>query len=359
VNARRNFNQGNVQITSGAFDAAIEGNGFFIVQNSSGQQLYTRDGAFSVDASGNLVDSNGDQVLGWTTSNGVLNASGAPGAITIPTGSTVAPTATTQFSLNANLDATAQPTGASSTFSAPITIVDSLGAKHTLNVTFTNTGPGAWDYNVTIPAADMKTPPTGTPAPTTSSVAKGSLTFDSNGQLTSPSSKNGAVTVKIPDLADGVPGFNINWNLYSSANSPTLTQYAQASALSSTSQDGVPAAQLTQVALGDGGTLIATFSDGTQQTMGQIALAGIANPESLIAVGQNNFALGGDSAAPAIGAAGTGGRGQIKAGALESSNVDIATEFTNLMTFQRSYQADSRAIQTQDQILADLMQIKG
>ena len=104
--------------------------------------------------------------------------------------------------------------------------------------------------------------------------------------------------------------------------------------------------------------LVAQYSNGTQQIVAQIALAGISNPESLIATGENNFALGAGSAAPAIGAAGTGGRGQIKASALEGSNVDIATEFTMLMTFQRSYQADSRAITTQDQITQDLMQMK-
>jgi len=350
VSGQRSFTQGSIQITSGAFDAAIEGNGFFVVQNTQGQQLYTRAGNFSLNSGGNLVNSNGDLVLGWTSANGAVNASGAPGAITMPAGAALKPTASTKFSLDANLNASAA-TG--DTFSTPVQVVDSLGATHTLTVKFTKTAPG-WHYDVSIPDADLSTPPT-PPAP----IATGDLTFDSNGQLTSPASGSaGAIDVKLTGLADGASDLAMKWNLYNPDNTPTLTQYAQTSAVSATNPDGIAAAQLSQVSLSDGGMLVAQYSNGKQQTIGQVALAGIPNPDSLIAAGQNNFALGANTAAPAIGAAGTGGRGQIKAGAIEGSNVDIASEFTMLMTFQRSYQADSRAITTQDQIAQDLMQMK-
>lgn len=356
VLAQRSYTQGSINVTSGAFDAAIEGQGFFVVQNAQGNQLYSRAGNFTLNSAGQLVNANGDQVLGWSATSGVVNAAGAATAITVPSGSTVKPVPTTVFSVSANLNAAAVTGDASGSFSAPVSVVDSLGASHTLTVTYTKTGSNAWSYEVFAPGADLTSGKAGTP----SSITKGTLTFDSNGQLTSPASGSaGQVPVALTGLADGASDLTMNWNLYQAdGTTPTLTQYAQTSAVSGSTADGIAAAQLTQVALGDGGTVVANYSNGKQQIIGQIAVAGIPNPDSLVAVGQNNFTLGADTAAPAIGIAGTGGRGQIKAGALESSNVDIATEFTKLMTFQRSYQADSRAITTLDQMAQDLMQMK-
>jgi flagellar hook protein FlgE len=355
VMADPNFTQGSIQVTSGAYDAAIEGSGFFVVQNSQGQQMYTRAGDFSVNSSGSLVDANGDLVLGWTATNGTVSASGAPSAITIPAGAVIPPTPTTQFSVDTNLNAAATPTDAAGTFSTQVQVVDSLGETHDLTVTFTNTASNAWSYAVTVPGADL----TGGTAGTPSSLTTGTLAFNTSGQLTSPASgSSGSVAVALTGLADGAADLNMNWNLYNPDNSPTLTQYAQTSAVSALNVDGTAAAQLTSVALADGGTLVAQYSNGQSQTVGQIALANIPNPDSLLNVGQNNFALGGTSGTPTIGGAGTGGLGDIKAGALEASNVDIATEFTRLMTYQQSYEANSRAITTIDQMQQDLMQMK-
>ncbi len=354
VVAQKDFIQGTVQVTGGAYDAAVEGNGFFVVQNASGEQLYTRDGSLNVNAAGNLVDSAGSEVLGWTATDGVVNPSGAVGPINIPTGLTTTPVASTEFSIPANLNAAATTTGATSTFSTPVQVIDSLGATQTLTVTFTNTGPGAWSYNVTIPGADVAGGTAGTPT----SLTTGTMTFDSSGNLTSPASP-ATVPITITGPTDGAADLNLTWNLDDANGNPTITQFAQASATSgSPTVDGVAAAQLTQVAIANGGTLVAQFSNGTQQVVGQMAIAGVENPESMVATGQNEFSLTTSSAVPSIGAAGTGGRGQIEAGALESSNVDIGTEFTRLMTYQNSYQADSKAITTIDQMQQALMQMK-
>ena len=353
VMAQKSFNQGSVQVTSGAFDAAIEGNGFFVVQNSAGQQFYTRAGNFTVDAKGNLITANGESVLGYAATNGVVNATGAPTAITVPAGSTVKPVPTTQFTLDANLNAAAPTTGAGSTFSTPITVVDSLGASHTLTITFTKTGSNAWGYEVFVPGEDVTGGTPGTPK----SLGTGSLTFDANGQLTSPAAGS-PIAVALTGLADGASDLNLNWNAYNPDGSSALTQYSQTSAASGATVDGNAAAEMTMVSLGDGGTIVAQFANGKQQVIGQLALANIPNPQSLISDGNNDYSLGPDSGTPTLGAANTGGRGQIKAGALESSNVDIATQFTNLMTYQRSYEANSRTITTIDQMLQDLMQMK-
>jgi flagellar hook protein FlgE len=351
--SQRQFTQGSIQLSGGAFDAAIQGNGFFIVRDTAGDTLYTRAGNFQLDANGNLITSTGQFVQGWMAANGAVNTSGATGNITIPANSLHTPSATTQFSLNLNLQSDAvvgQPDG---TFSAPIQVVDSLGSTHTLTVTFTKTAANAWDYSITIPGEDLTSGKAGTP----SQVAKGNITFDSNGNLKNPAPP-GQVAVAITGLADGASDMNLNWNLYNAAGASTMTQFAQPSAISGTTQDGVAAAEITQVSLSNGGTIVAHYSDGSQAVVAQLALAAISNPGSLISVGQNNFELGADTATPAVGSPGTGSRGTIQGGALESSNVDIATEFTNLIVYQRSYEANSRVISTLDQLTQDLLNLK-
>ena len=149
------------------------------------------------------------------------------------------------MSLSMNLQSDGVVGAASGSFSAPIQIVDSLGTTHTLTVNFTKTGANAWNYEVDIPGQDLTAGTAGTP----SSLATGSLTFDSNGNLTTPAAP-GQVPVAITGLADGASDINLNWNLYDTNNVPTMTQFAQPSALSATSQNGVAAAEITQVSLG-------------------------------------------------------------------------------------------------------------
>jgi flagellar hook protein FlgE len=347
----RQFLQGSIQLTSGAFDAAIQGNGFFVVRNTAGSTLYTRAGNFRLAADGTLLTSTGDKVQGWTAANGVLNATGAVGNIVVPTNALVTPSASTQFTLNANLNSdgvVGQPSGS---FSSPIQVVDSLGSTHTLTDTYTKTGPNAWSFNITIPGEDLSSGKPGVP----SSVAKGNLTFNAQGQLTAPAPP-APVAVAITGLADGAADLNVNWNIYSNG-AGNITQFASASALSASKQDGVSAAQLTRVGLDTNGQVIAHYSNGSSLVVAQVALAGISNPDTMVSVGDNNFQVSATTATPVVGAAGTGPRGTIQGGALESSTVDIAQEFTNLIVYQRAYQANSRVISTSDQILQDLISL--
>jgi flagellar hook protein FlgE len=345
----RNFSQGNITQTGGAFDLAIQGGGFFIVQNQSNQTLYTRDGSFSLNSQGQLVDANGDFVQGWMATNGTVNPSGATTNITVPLLSSLAPVATQNVTLDANLDASA---AVGDTFTTPIQIYDSLGDAHTLSVTFTNTGPGAWNYQVTLPGPDV-----GAAAGTTSQLASGALTFGANGNLTSPAAGSPINITNTTALADGAATLNINWNLYGSNNTPTLTGYAQASAASGTTQDGAAAATVTGVELQNGGTLVATYSSGTTQTLAQVALASVSNPDSMVATNNNDYTLGPNTITPSVGAAGTGGRGTLVGQSIESSNVDMATEMTNLIVFQQGYDANSKVITTIDQMDQTLLAI--
>jgi flagellar hook protein FlgE len=351
----RIFTQGSIQSTGGNYDAAINGNGFFVVQDPTGNTLYTRAGNFQLDANGNLVTATGQYVQGWNAENGVVNTSGAIGNITIPSNALQTPSATQNISLSLNLDAAGvvgEPTGS---FSTTVQAVDSLGVSHTLTFNFTEQSPGTWNYEVDIPGADLTSGTAGTPSP----VAQGTLTFDANGNLTSPAAP-AQVAISATGLADGANDMNINWNLATEDGNgtPLITQYAAASAVSAATQDGVPASQVTQVSIADGGAITAQFSNGNQVVIGQLALASISNPDSLIATGQNNYEVGADTATPVIGVPNTGTLGTVEGGALEASTVDIATEFTNLIVYQNSYEANSKVISTLDQMTQNLLNLQ-
>jgi len=149
----------------------------------------------------------------------------------------------------------------------------------------------------------------------------------------------------------------VNWNLYNGAQG-LLTQFAQSSGVSGASQDGMQAGQITKIAMGNDGQIIATYSNGQQSTVAQVALASIQNPSTMLSVGNNNLQVTAATATPAIGTAESGGRGSIIGQSLESSTVDIAQQFTDLMSFQRSYEADSKVISTSDQMLQTLIAVK-
>jgi flagellar hook protein FlgE len=340
------FNQGTLETTGNPYDAAIQGGGFFVVDTAAGQQLYTRQGDFDVDSTGHLVTANGDYVQGWNALGGTLSTSGATSDIVLPTNLVLQPSASTQFTVSANLNANATVGSASGTFSSPIQVYDAQGVSHTLTVTYTETAANTWTYNVTIPAGDLSAAST-----TTNPLATGTLTFDGNGNLLTPPASSGSVPIAITGLASGASDMSLNWNLYSSSGTPSLTQYNQASANTASSQDGVGAGQLTSMSIGANGYVVAQFSNGTSQNVAQIALASVLNPDSMQQVDNNSFATTGATAAPVIGAPSTGARGQITGGSLETSTVDIATEFTNLLQYERGYQANSKVITTEDQLV--------
>lgn len=345
----RQFTQGAIQSTNSPLDAAIQGDGFLVVKDNTGSTLYTRGGSLQVDKTGRLLTSTGEAVQGWTAVNGVVNANAPTSNILVPVGTVKAPTASTNFSFDINLNAAGVIGTPTDSFSSSIEVFDSLGSSHIINVDFTKSAtPNQWDYSITLPDAD-------TTAPTTP--VTGSVTFDSNGRLSSPLPADPMPSIAITGLVDGATDMNVTWNLYDGAT-PRLTQFSQASARSANSQDGNPAAQLARVAIGDGGTILAQYSNGTQTVVGQIAMASIRNPESLVAVGNNNFQLSERSALPAVGAAGTGGRGTILGSALESSTVDIAREFTQLIVLQRGYQANAKVVTAVDELTQVTINLK-
>jgi flagellar hook protein FlgE len=344
------FQQGSIQQTGGALDAAISGNGLFVVRDNVGQQLYTRAGNFTLGADGSLLTATGEHVQGWLATAGVVNLNQPVGDISIPLTGVVPAKATTTVSLNANLDAAAAGGGASVNFSAPVQVVDSQGGTHTLTFSFTNTGVNKWSYTITIPAADLT-------AGGNTTVASGNLTFNGSGQLTAPP-PGAPIALNITNLADGANNLAMNWDLYDAGNNGLLTQFAQPSGTSATTQDGLTSGQIVNINMGNNGILLANYSNGQQLPVAELALANIQNPETLVSVGDNNLKATNATATPAIGTADSGGRGQVVGGALEGSTVDIAQEFTMLIGAQRSYEANGKVITTSDQMLQTLISLK-
>jgi flagellar hook protein FlgE len=321
---------------------------------------FTRAGDFQVDQNGILTTATGQRVQGWSlnTATNTVDPSSPIGDIIVPVGTNRAAQATTNFSANLNLDASAA-TG--TTFSVPINVYDSLGNSHVVSATFTK-DPTALTWDATVTSSDPAVATISANGPFT-------FTFTAAGSLASVTGSDpatGNILGITMTLNNGANDLVMNWSPWQTppaAGPPAIagvgdvTQFAETSASSAITQDGLPAAQLTNVTVTDGGSVLAQYSNGTQQEVAEVALASIRNPTSLISTGNNSYQLGEDSAAPVVGESGTGGRGTIVGGSLESSNVDMATEFTQLIIFQRSYTANARVITTTDQISSDTINL--
>ena len=343
------FTQGSVSATGVATDVAVQGSGFFVVQDGSGVIRYTRAGDFT-ELNNSLVTINGEQVLGFPAVNGVVNNGAGLAPLQLGAGTISPPTATTNVQLTTNLDASAN---IGDTFSSTMTVYDSLGARHVLTFNYAKTGPGAWDYSVTIPAADVGR--TGNPIV----VQNGNLTFDANGNLTTPAADVAGITIggAAAPLANGAAPLTFTWQLYDNANG-LLTQVAAPSSTSSQNQNGTDSGSLVKFTIGSDGIITGSFSNGKTQALGQLALATFANNDGLELQGNTDFAPTLASGQAVVGVPGAGGRGTLSGGALELSNVDIATEFANLIVAQRGFEANAKAVTTFDQITQDTIALK-
>jgi flagellar hook protein FlgE len=236
------------------------------------------------------------------------------------------------------------PTGtnaAAGTFSTSIVAYDALGTSHVLTFNFTKTAANKWSYQITVAAADLGAG--GNPI-----VGSGTLTFDGNGQLVTPAANVTGLT--IANLADGATPLTFAWNLFNANGAGLVTQDAGSSTTSSTSQDGYASGSLNSFTIGGYGVIQGIFSNGQTSSLGQIALASFANEQGLVRNGSNEFVASLASGAADIGDPGTGGRGLLSGGSLEQSNVDIATQFAQLILAERDYQANAKALTTFDEV---------
>lgn len=352
------FAQGSLTTTGIATDIAIQGPGLFVVDSPNGP-LYTRNGQFTLNQDGLLTTLDGLRVQGFPAdANGVVATGRALSDLQIGDASSP-PLATSNVVVRANLDSQApvlalpfDPNDPSNTsnFSTTMTIYDSLGAAHDIDVHYVNLGGGVWEWHAVTDGANVDGGTPGVPL----EFGTGTLSFDGGGNLTgvtgNPVTFDPAgiapaqtITLDMGDPATGVVG---------------ITQFAATSATSFLSQDGHAAGVLAGVKIDDSGNIIGSFTNGETRTLAQIAVADFQAPEQLQRVG-NNFYMGvADAGEPNIGTPGTGGRGTLAQGALEQSNVDLASELIRMIVVQRAFQANSKTLTTADQMAAELVQIK-
>jgi len=326
-------NQGSLQPTGKITDLAIEGNGCFIMSDGQGM-FYSRDGSFIIDSAGNLVSAgSGLKVLGWKADRvtGAIDSTSpisSASVISLPVGQLARQT--TEVTYGGNLDSSM---AAGETHSVSALIYDSLGTKHTLWVTFTkNATANEWAWEAVEGGA---------------AVGSGTITFDGTGK--SPSASG---TISLP-LTNGA-----NTPLGSTLSFGAITQLAGDTTVSATSQNGLPLGMLDSFTIGKDGVVSGVFTNGTSQPLAQIALSVFSNPSGLNKVGNNLLVESSNSGLPQIGQPSVGSIGKVIAGFLESSNVDLPTEFANMIVAQRGFQANSRIITTSDEILQELVQIK-
>ncbi len=342
VNAQ--WTQGSIENSSSATDLAINGKGFFIVQDGTGSDFYTRAGNFQFDKNGYLVNPDGMQLQGYQ-----IDSAGNLGAIAsvyIPGERISPPSASTEFNFDINLSAEADIT---STYTTSQTVYDSLGNAIPLTFNFTKTALDTWSVAGTVPVT------VGGPV-TISGAGTMNIQFSPNGQMIAPA---GDVPVSI-DLANGATDpLLLTWDLYNNGVSlGDITGYASNSGTTFQYQNGYPAGTLRSISVSEEGVVTATYSNGEMTPMFQLALADFPSYDGLTKMGRNLYAESLDSGQPLPGTVGTGRLGSISPSSLEMSNVDLAEEFVKMITTQRAFQANSRVITSSDEILQELINIK-
>jgi flagellar hook protein FlgE len=339
------FTQGNITTTGNPMDVAINGQGFFRM-NSGGVVTFSRDGEFSLNANGYIVDSSGAQLTGYPASaNGTISPS-TPVPIQLSLAN-IAPQATANASLSVNLNSGSTVPAAAFNINDPttynsstaMTVYDSLGNSHTLSTYFVTTGPNTWSVYA---AADGAILNTGNPI--------GTLNFGTSGTMANDVTMN--PSIPLTNGATSPMTFNL---LFPAAST---SQYGASFAVSNNTQDGYTTGQLSGFAINSDGTVQGRYTNGQTRNQGQIALANFINPQGLVALSGNQWAQSVSSGQPLIGAPSTGSNGALQAGALESSNVDITTELVNMITAQRVYQANAETIKTEDQVQQTLMNLR-
>lgn len=336
-----NYGQGALQRTDRDMDFAIRGDGFYMVE-TAGEQMFTRAGSLSLDASGRLVTATGGIVQGWSADPlGNLDTNSPIGGISVPVGDLIPPTPTTDISFNGNLP-TDDPIG--QTIRTAVDVFDTQGQAILAAFTFTKTAANEWTV----------TGEYGEPGATTAiTVTDDVITFDANGDITSPTDLNANVAAgQIP----GVPAFTLSLD----SESGRVSQYGDLASgtVAVTVQDGSAAGSLQAMSVSQEGVLVGSYSNGRNRAIGQFALTLFANPEGLEKIGDSNFRSSVNSGVAQVSTAGAGGRGLISSGTLEMSNVDLASEFTNLIVAQRGFQANSRVVTASDELLSDIVNLK-
>jgi flagellar hook protein FlgE len=350
------FTQGSITATENPMDLAINGNGFFQLQDTSGSIAYSRNGQFKVDKSGYIVNNDGMKLMGYMADrNGVIQP-GAAVPLTLPTAG-IQPKVTDEISLEFNLDKGAKVTPAGSPmidFNDPTTyfqateatVYDAAGQPVTLSYYFQKTADDTWNVYVrangtTCAGTDAAPQPVST------------LTFSPDGS--SFTSSNDTLDVPTTTAADGsttlaIPGIAMDFS--------GSTQFGAAFAVTNLEQNGYSAGSLSGITFDSSGVVMARYTNGQTKPAGQLQLANFRNPQGLQAMGGNAWRTTYASGDPMVGTPTSGAFGALQAGALEESNVDLTGELVNMITAQRNYQANAQTIKTMDQVMQTLVNLR-
>jgi flagellar hook protein FlgE len=337
------FTQGSMENTGQVLDLAIQGNALFVV-NGGAKRLYTRAGNFQLDAEGHLVAPSSGFIVQGINADPLGNFSGGSsiGDVQIRLGDKAPAQATSEIGLVGNLDNSA---AIGTTHTMSINVYDDAGSPHTLEITFTKTAAGAWSW------AAASTTATITPAGT------GNVAFNANGTLQSFTYPGGGSTITMTPTSGGQP-FDVTINAGSVNGIDGLAGFANPSNAVVNSQNGYQAGDLVNITVDTRGVITGFFTNGTNRSLAQIALAAFNNPSGLVRSGNNLFEETANSGLAVIGFAGGTNTSTITPGALEGSNVDISQEFTNMIITQRGFQANARVITTADEMLNELVNLR-
>ncbi len=347
------FSQGNVTVTGNNLDVAINGNGFFKVQQADGSAAYTRAGNFKLDKTGDLVTNGGAQVMGFRVdpATGVSTSEAQP--LSFPTGAPIQAKQTQSISATLNLDArvvaatSVTPNTPRPTYGTSVNVYDTQGVAVPVNLYFVKTATAnTWQVY------DKLDNPSATPPVV--AAARGTITFDGNGKFasTNPTTLTTQVNPSIANPNNPPASWDVTIDL------KNATQFGSKFAVADLSQDGYASGDLTSINISNDGMVMASYSNGVTRSEAQVALANFRNPQGLLAVGGNNWVESFDSGPAVLGKPGDGNFGALRSGALEDSNVDLTAELVNMMTAQRAYQANAQTIKTQDQVMSTLVNLR-
>ena len=373
------FEQGSIQSTGIKTHLAIQGEGFFQV-NMNGGNAFTRSGNFGFDEQGFLVAANGARVQGFlgTLPDGSLDTSGGLTDVQIDLGQAAPPKDTEVMRFISNLSAEAA-TG--DTYATAIEVFDSKGVPHQVTLTYTKTAnDGEWTYGFSFNGDDANVSITQADGATTVGPggATGTILFGSDGRLASvdgidindpgtglPNAAFNEPLVTITGLPAGAADLAINWDVVdeptdplSQPNGSFITNFGSSNNTGTLFQDGFGSGVLQDIDFDQDGTMVGFFDNGLTLELARVAIATFNNKAGLKQVDGGMYVSTAASGPSSVDGEGTGGRGSIISSSLESSNVDIAEEFTGLIVHQRGYQSNSRIITTADQLLQEALNLK-
>ncbi len=358
------FGQGSIQQTGGPLDMAIRGEGFFVLKgNNAGVpgQYYSRDGRFSLDAEGFVSNTNGLRLQGYAIAPDGTQSSSI-GDLELGAGQNP-PLPSSTVDMVLNLDGTAVAPAAfdplnpdtTSNFATSMTVYDSLGTERRVDLYFRTSGAGGWEWHAMVDGSDVTGGTAGTPV----EAATGTLQFTANGELDVETP--GAATVNFLGAAAGQSiAFDFGDAITTDGGTGLTgtTQFSGPSSVSSLNQNGYGFGDLVDISVSDDGTMQGLFSNGQRRALARVALADFTSENGLARAGGALFNETPDSGQALIDSAAVGGRGAITSGALEMSNVDLATELVTMISYQRAFSANAKTVTTADEMLAEVSSLK-